>query len=1774
MSKKTIQTLFSVVLMVGMLLSLAGQARAMETLSTPVQTGLTPQVSYAVQHDVSAPLSELALKADDQTRENYEVPRMEIPKTVKTELGVTEPDGALQDSPVTGNMPTLAANFDGVNNIAGVAPPDTEGDIGYDPATGHKYYMQWVNLHIQAWDVSNPASPVPLFTNPIPGDQIWDGFGGRCESDNDGDPIVLYDEQANRWFISQFSVSTAPYYNCIAVSQTSNPAGAYYRYAYVYSANKMNDYPKYGVWPDGYYMTVNQFTNASSWGGAGVAVYERDQMLTGGVPRQVIFDLESVNSNFGGMLPVDFEGTPPPAGSPAYFAEVDDSSYGLGSVDEMRIWEFHTDWASNTWSFGLSGLPNQVLPVANFNLLCGSTRDCVPQPGTTQRLDGIGDRLMYRLAYRFLDTGEERMVVNHTVDAGSSRAAVRWYELQKTGPTWAITQQGTYAGDSPTDTTHRWMGSISLDRMGNIALGYSMSSSSVYPSVGLVGRLATDPVNTLPQSELVAFSGSASQTGVNRWGDYSSMSIDPEDGCTFWFTTEYSAGSWDWQTRIVSFKYPSCTALPTGTITGTVRDTGANPIAGVHVNAGIYGGITAADGTYTITAPADTYNLTATAFGYLPGSATGVLVVEDQTTVQDFVLVAAPMHKIFGYVTDATPGGHTWPLYAQIAVAGYPGGAIFSDPLTGYYEVSLPEGFATTLTVNAIAAGYNTGSQAVTVPASDLAVNFGLLADQATCIAPGYALVGGFLENFDGTTAPALPANWAFTITGGLNTSTTWKTNIGTVHPSGVSAVSTPNLAYFNSYSVTDGNAARLYYTIPFNMTTFSPDQVTFQMYHDPGWPSDLDTLQVVVSTDGGTTWVPVGTAFDRYNTVAQWMSHTVTLSAYSANTSLFIGFNAVSAFGNDIHIDDVNIGAMPSCVAQSGGLLSGNVYDDNTNAPLNGAVVQPAGAAPIISGPTANPALGDGFYYGFIPAGSPTAVQASMSGGYGVDSTSLTVTNNSTLWHDFYLPAGILTETPTAFTQTLTMDTTGTQTLTLGNIGTLPLNYSVMEINLPPTLVAVDPDQDPVVRHLGPKNFNKMSLNGVPYYLFPDRSAPMFQNAAAGTLLSSFPSGLAMPWGVGVDLAEDTIWISNLGAGGGDDLDYEFTRAGALTGDTMDTSSWMGVFAADMAYDPVNGTLWQVNVGGDNCIYELDPASLVPTGDTICPAFGTSERGLAYDPITDTFFAGSWNDSLIKRFDRDGNILEQVNVSLPIAGLAFNPGTGHLFVSNSVTATYNFNVLDVNAGYANLGGFNVAEINDGEAGLEMSCDGHLWAANQVTLNILEIDSGETGVCDYLDIPWLSESPAAGPIAVSETQNVTLNFDATGLMPGVYEAQLKLVNDTPYSVANIPVTLTVNLAPNYGTVEGVVSGLGACDVGPGAPLADATVKIYNNAMVEVASLTTDAAGHYLYALPISGNNYTVMVTAAGYVDASAVVTLLNGLTVTQNFSLRPTLPCLSAAPTSLQASVLLNGTATRPLTLTNLGAGATDFNITEQGGTVLSPSPLDVVVTEGFEGATFPPSGWTVQQTNPSQTWKQISADFHSGSYAADVEYDPALVDQNEWLLTPEYALASGTLTVWSEGSVYWCKTTYDNCDLNVWLVVGAVGGGDDVFVGKLDDSWTDNFIWAQSTFNLDALVPGVPVRIGFQYTGNDGAQVVIDDISLDGVLGLDVPWLSESVITGSLTANGGSTVLDVYFDAAGLALGTYTANLRIVDDDARLVEVPVTLNVVGFMMYLPQVSR
>ncbi|MBP1704072.1 MAG: hypothetical protein H6Q38_3179, partial [Chloroflexi bacterium] len=721
--------------------------------------GVKPVVLSSSRNDTSPALRDMK-PAEARPGENREIPSRVLPKVIgkgmKAEQGTP---AVVQNKPVEPNMPGTIANFEGINNVDGVLPPDTNGDIGVDPGTGTKYYMQWVNLSLQIWDVTDPVIPVSLY-GPVDGNTLFSGFGGPCETTNDGDPIVLFDHLANRWLASQFSLP-GPFYQCIAISQTADPTGAWHRYEFLYSNTLMNDYPKFGVWPDAYYMSINQFDGSSfAWEGAGAVAFERDAMLAGDPAAMVYFDQGAVTENYGGQLPSDLDGTPPPDGTPNFFAEWDDSSWLGDPTDTLRIWEFHVDWANPANStFGLNANydPNYLIPTSDVDPdMCAFDRACIPQPGGTA-LDAISDRLMFRLQYRNFGT-YQALVSNHTVDVDNTdHAGVHWLELHDDGSGWDLYQDGVFAPDS----ANRWMGSAALDVTGNMALGYSVSSSSVYPSIRYTGRLVGDPLNTLPQGEAELIAGGGSQqSGFSRWGDYSMMGVDPVDQCTFWYTQEYYEidGNAPWQTRIGSFKYPSCTLGPSGTLQGSVTDASSgDPIEGVKVSLG--GGLVSysdVDGFYQITnIPVGLYDVAASKFGYVAETASGVEILEDTTTVQNFSLSPAALVTVQGKVTDGS--GHPgMPLYAKLDIAGYPESPIFTDPATGHYSLKLPAGETFTFNVSAVSAGYNTESRDVTPPAGGKVEHFALTIDAAVCSAPGYGLPG-YLETFD---SGALPAGW------------------------------------------------------------------------------------------------------------------------------------------------------------------------------------------------------------------------------------------------------------------------------------------------------------------------------------------------------------------------------------------------------------------------------------------------------------------------------------------------------------------------------------------------------------------------------------------------------------------------------------------------------------------------------------------------------------------------------------------------------------------------------------------------------------------------------------------------------------------------------------------------------------------------------------------------------------------------------------------------------------------------------------------------------
>jgi hypothetical protein len=398
--------------------------------------GLARTIELDQRHDTSQPLRSIVPGPLTQGREREEAEEEEEEHLPGRE-GVPGPalqDPVVQSSPVSAAAPSLLANWEGVGNVNSVLPPDTNGDIGPN------HYVQWVNNSFAIYSRTGT-----LLYGPANGNTLWAGFGGACETRNDGDPIVQYDHLADRWMMSQFALPnypSGPFYQCIAVSQTANPTGAWYRYAFIISATKMNDYPHFGVWPDAYYMSVNQFQNGS-WAGGGAVAFERSKILAGQAAQMVYFDLYGLDPNLGGMLPADLDGPAPAAGTPNLFVQADDTGYGYPQ-DQLELWAFHVDWTTPANS---SFTGPTILATASFDAnMCNFSRSCIPQPDNPPRsLDAISDRLMYRVAFR--DFGDHQsMVLNQTVDVnGSDRAGIRWWELRSTTGTWSIHQEGTWS---------------------------------------------------------------------------------------------------------------------------------------------------------------------------------------------------------------------------------------------------------------------------------------------------------------------------------------------------------------------------------------------------------------------------------------------------------------------------------------------------------------------------------------------------------------------------------------------------------------------------------------------------------------------------------------------------------------------------------------------------------------------------------------------------------------------------------------------------------------------------------------------------------------------------------------------------------------------------------------------------------------------------------------------------------------------------------------------------------------------------------------------------------------------------------------------------------------------------------------------------------------------------------------------------------------------------------------------------------------------------------
>jgi hypothetical protein len=426
---------------------------------------------------------------------------------------------------------TIGLNFEGndFDLTCSCAPPDTNG------AVGTTQYVQLVNTVFTVYSKSTGA----VVAGPTATNTLWSGCGGACQTANDGDGTVAFDKLADRWVFQQFVVSSTPYKECIAVSQTSDATGAYNRYVFDFGSTNFPDYPKLAVWPDAYYASFNIFQNGIFFTGPDACAVDRTNMLTGATAR--LMQCFQQSSSLNPLLPSDLDGTTaPPAGEPNFFMT-------FGSSGVLQLFKYHVDFTTPANST-FTGPTN--ISVAAFTPAPGT----VAQPSPGEALDTLSDRPMYRLFYRNFGS-HESVGFNHSV---GNPSGIRWYEIQNPNGTPTVAQQGTFAPDS----SNRWLGSTAMDSAGDQAIGYSVVSSSagLDPTVRVAGRTPGDPAGTM-ETELNVVTGTGVQQSTsNRWGDYSAMQVDPVDDCTFWYTQEYikTTGSFNWATRIANFKFSNC----------------------------------------------------------------------------------------------------------------------------------------------------------------------------------------------------------------------------------------------------------------------------------------------------------------------------------------------------------------------------------------------------------------------------------------------------------------------------------------------------------------------------------------------------------------------------------------------------------------------------------------------------------------------------------------------------------------------------------------------------------------------------------------------------------------------------------------------------------------------------------------------------------------------------------------------------------------------------------------------------------------------------------------------------------------------------------------------------------------------------------------------------------------------------------------------------------------------------------------------------------------
>jgi hypothetical protein len=1452
------------------------------------QAGVT--VGHSVKNDRSPALRSITPKPVTPVASH---PALKTPPIVHRHSNRKDP--VVQKSLAAPKMPGTQLNFDGIG-FPGVncfcAPPDTNGEVG---AT---QYVQIVNEGLQV-------------------------FGGVCQNNGEGDPVVLYDQLANRWVVTQFAGTAQPTHECVAVSTSNDATGSYNRYDFDLGSqfgNNFYDYPKLGVWPDAYYMSINIF-NASGTAFLGPQPFalDRSAMLAGN-PATVV-STGMLTPSDDQLMPADMDGSnQPPSGAPNPFTEI-------GTNPTWKLWRFHVDFVTPSNSTFIQA---GTLTPNPFSVICGGG-SCVPQAGTGDTLDTLGDRSMFRNAYRRFADGHEALVGNMTVESNGV-AGVRWWEINNaTSGSPGFVQQSTYQPDN----TWRWMGSTAMDALGDLAVGFSASSSSINPQIRYAGRLAGDPPNGLGQGEATLFAGTGSQTDtVSRWGDYSDITVDPTDDCTFWYTNEYyqTTSSFNWRTRIGSFKFPNCVAGPHGTLAGKVTDSSNNnPIAGAKVDTSFGSTTTDANGNYSIGLPVGTYTVTYSAFGYATHTENNVQITDGNTTTVNVALQPSPQVHLTGTVTDGS--GHGWPLYARIDVVGDPAGPFFTNPITGKYDIQLPANASYDVSFTSQLPGYQVVHDTVAVGGGNTTHDVAIPV-KSDCTAPGYKLDTALTEGFDGSTFP--PSGW--NVTDPLGNGQVWQLNDPEGQQNGTGGsgnFADINSDFYGSSSSQDtslvtptldlSGASAPYLTFHNNYVAFSPFPQT----------GDVD-----VSTDGGSTWTNVW--HHGMDGVPGPDLETVQLPQAANQSNVKVRFHFTATFGFWWMVDDVTVLRSAGCVKIPGGLVEGNVSDLTTSAAINGAKVT-SNDHPADNGISAatpdDPNNPDGYYWLFssLTGSHPFTASKAL---YSPSTQTVNVAADGTVRQDFKLGAGHLVITPTSISKTQVLGSTTTGTLSFKNDGTGPAHVKLSErggsfqilsmvgakrINVrleeedlasPEFLGGHAHGDVPGVDAGAPQDPSWSQIAGYPTGIM-DNSADFIDGKeySVGGIDSSF----TIQNKGNVYSSDDNTWapIANMANA------REKPGVAAANGKLYVTGGWNSSgtpIAATEAYDPASNS-WTtvapnpsptaapgVAVDGNKIYFvggcadgACTPSNKVEVYDTTADSWSS----VANYPSGDSwqgcggvngkiYCAGGINGNTTLK---SGNVYDPGSDSWsPIAdmpidlwGMVSGAPNGMLIVSSGVTNGFN---TITNQGFAydpssdSWTAIPNAQFPRYRAGgscgfYKIGGSSGGFSPTPESEKLSELDQ-----CGTTDVKWLSESPTEFDVPVGATVVVTATLKATTdvgvTQPGTYSAQLAVNANTPQTINPINVTMNVTPPSGWGKIAGTVTGTDC--KGNTNPLQGAQVQASGKNFT--FSLKTAKNGTYAFWAPASSNPFTIIASKDGYQAQTQKVNIKANKTTIVNFGLK------------------------------------------------------------------------------------------------------------------------------------------------------------------------------------------------------------------------------------------------------------------------------------------------